>query len=238
MMRIESRINTTEREILDRKWNPYLGISINNKIFTRDYIADFMNWAAERAGVSAAVLVVDIIQRINNEVFARAKPMAAIEKAFKKADEILQLCMDAHAQLPPEKQKRIVIVEWPDVVQDENFCFNARILNNAFEANPRFKDALISITRRNLGEITNRLDEQQVELLAHYLLNELPEVLAGFHHKGIHYNLNVYPGNLYTTYTELLEQEWFSPIYKQLRLTGEIALAEAYSSRPCPRLPQ
>jgi len=227
-MKIETLINTTEVEINNRQWNPYLGISINNKVFTLEYISAFMDWATDRSKDGVAVLVVDIIQRINNEVFNRSKPMVAIEKAFKKSDEILQICTEAYSKLPTEKKERIVIVEWPDVIQDEVFCLNSQILNSAFELNQRFREVLISITRRNLGEITARLDEQQIKSLSHYLLNELPEIFAGFHHNGIHFNLNVYPGKISSIYTELFEQECFKPIYDQLCIKGKIALVEAY----------
>jgi tRNA-dependent cyclodipeptide synthase len=227
-MNIKSSINTTEEEINNGQWNPYLGISINNKAFTPEYISAFMNWAADRSKEGVAVLVVDIIQRINNEVFNRSKPMAAIERALKKSDEVLQICTEAYSKLPARKKERISIIEWPDVMQDETFRFNAQILNSAFEQNRKFREMLIAITRRNLGEITARLDEQHIALLSRYLLNELPEVFAGFHHGGIHFNLNVYPGNMSSIYTGLLEQDCFKPIYDQLRIPGEMAIAEAY----------
>ncbi len=228
-MKIESLINTTEIEINNRQWNPYLGISINNKTFTAEYISEFMNWAAERAKDRAAVLVVDIIQRINNEVFNRSKPMPAIEKALKKADEILQLCSEVYATLPREKKERIIIVEWPDIMYDDTFRYNSQILNRAFEQNLELREALVAITRRNLGEITARLDEQQIGSLSHYLLHELPEIFAGFLHDGIHFNLNVYPGKISSIYTELLGQECFIPIHDQLRIPGKIAIIEAYN---------
>jgi len=227
-MRIESLINTTQVEIDGLQWNPYLGISINNKIFTTEYIFEYMNWAAEKARDRAAVLVVDIIQRINNEVFNRCKPMAAIEKTFRRADEILQMCNDAYRALDGEKKEKIVILEWPDIMYDEMFQFNSKILNAAFEENQKFKETLIAITRRSLGEITNRLDEQQIETLSHYVLYELPEIFAGFNHNGTHYNLNVYPGKISAIYTDLFEQECFKPIYSRLQLVGKIAIIEAY----------
>ena len=228
-MKLESMINTTELEINNHQWNPYLGISINNKAFTLEYIHASMIWAADRSKDGAAVVVVDIIQRINNEVLGRSKPLPAIEKALRKSDEMLQLCSKAYAKLSAAEQERIIIIEWPDVMQDEIFRRNARILNNAFEQHHKFKELLTSMTRRNLGEITNRLDEEQIESLSNYILNELPEIFAGIHHNGIHYNLNVYPGNMSSIYAEFLAQKWFKPIHDQLCITGEIAIIEAYN---------
>ncbi len=40
MIKLETLINTTEIEINNRQWNPYLGISINNKTFTLEYISE------------------------------------------------------------------------------------------------------------------------------------------------------------------------------------------------------
>ncbi len=52
-MRIERFFNTSTPEIDGRKWNPYLGISIQNKAFTPEYIADFLRWAAPKSWTGA-----------------------------------------------------------------------------------------------------------------------------------------------------------------------------------------
>lgn len=227
-MRIETLINTDIAAIEAHEWNPYLGISINNKAFTQDYIYKFMDWAASRSKDGAAVLVVDIIQRINNEILGKAKPLAAIEKAFSRADEILALCKSAHESLTAHKKERIVILEWPDIMYDKAFENNARVFNDAFENEPEFRGALIATTRENLGAITGRLDESQIEKLTRYVLSELPEIFAGFNHKGVHYNLNVYPGKILEIYTRLNSLECFKAIRGRLLVNGKIAIAEAY----------
>ncbi len=227
-MRIETLINTDIASIEAREWNPYLGISINNKAFTQEYIYKFMDWAALRSKDGAAVLVVDIIQRINNEILGRAKPLAAIEKAFNRADEVLALCKNAHDSLSPEKKERVVILEWPDIMYDEAFAQNARVFNDAFENETAFRNALIATTRENLGAITGRLDETQIERLTHYALSELPEIFAGFNYKGVHYNLNTYPGKILEIYTRITGLDCFEAIRAKLLIKGKIAIAEAY----------
>ncbi len=227
-MRIETLINTDNTSVQACEWNPYLGISINNKTFTQEYIYKFMNWAASNSKDGAAVLVVDIIQRINNEILGHAKPAAAIEKAFRRADEILELCKISYDALTEEKKERIIIIEWPDIMYDKIFEHNARIFNDAFEHETKFKNALISITRDNLGAITGRLDEAQIERLTHYVLSELPEIFAGFTYKNIHYNLNVYPGKILEIYTRITGLDCFEAIRGRLLIKGKIALAEAY----------
>lgn len=228
-MIIKSLFNTTEQQIDARHWNPYLGISINNKAFTVDYIYVYMDWATQRSKECAAIVIVDILQHINNQVLGRSKPVAAIEKAFRKADEVHQMCEEAKSKLSSDKISRLVILEWTDIVQDEYFQHNLSIVKEEYVNNKQFRKALLSITKRNLGAIVSRLNDEQVEMLTQYIVNELPELITGFKHAGIHYNLNVYPGRISSIYAELLELEFFRQIHSRLRVIGEIASAEAYS---------
>ncbi len=228
-MLIKSLFNTTEQQIEARHWNPYLGISINNKAFTVDYIHAYMDWATQRAKECAAIVVVDIIQHINNQILCRSKPVAAIEKAFRKADEIHHMCDEARSRLIPDKATRLVVLEWTDIVQDACFKHNLSIIKEAYNENKQFKEALLAITKRNLGSIVSRLDDDQVGMLTQYIVNELPELITGFNHGGIHYNLNVYPGRISSIYAELLELDFFHQIHSRLRITGDIASVEAYS---------
>jgi tRNA-dependent cyclodipeptide synthase len=227
-MIIESCFNTTPQQIDARRWNPYLGISINNKAFTGQYLFAYMDWATDRAKECAAVIIVDIIQHINNQVFDRSTPIAALEKALRKAHEVRDLCDEAKSKLDPEKSARIVILEWTDIIYDESFCGNLSVINEAFSKDQQLRDALISITKRNLGSITNRMDDDQIVTLTQYLINELPELIAGFNHGGIHFNLNVYPGKIASICAELLKLDSFRRIHSRLQLLGETASAVAY----------
>jgi len=223
-----SYFNTTESEIDERCWNPYLGISINNKAFTSEYLFAYMDWATERAKERAAILIVDIIQHINNQIFDRSKPISAIEKAFRKADEIHSICDEAKSKLPDEKLEKLVILDWTDMVYDEYFQHNLAIIKEEYTQNEAFREALLEITKRNLGTILKRLNEDQITALNQYLVNELPELITGFRHNGIHYNLNVYPGRIASIYAELLKLDFFRKIHSRLRMIGTIASVEAY----------
>jgi tRNA-dependent cyclodipeptide synthase len=227
-MRIVDFFRTDLAEIEARQWNPYLGISIQNKTFTADYVHAFAEWAADRASERVAIVVVDVLQRINNQVLNRSKPMAAIEKAFRKADEVHALCDEALDRLAPGQRGKIVVLDWCDIFDDEYFLHNASVFNTAFAADREFHDFLVGLTRANLGPIVERLDESQVELLATYMLHELPELATGFLHGGIHYNLNVYPGRIASIYADLLAQPFFPGIARQLHTIGKYACIEAY----------
>lgn len=227
-MKIVDLFATDLAAIEARTWNPYLGISIQNKTFTVDYIAAFAAWAAERARERVAIVVVDVLQRINNQVLNRSKVMAAVEKAFRKADEVHALVDEALARLPEAARARVVVLDWPEIMEEEYFLHNARVFGAAYETMPEFHDFLVGLTRTNLGPIVERLGEAEVELLATYTLHELPELATGFLHGGVHFNLNVYPGRISSIYAELLAQPFFPRIARELRTIGPYACIEAY----------
>ncbi|MFZ5811155.1 MAG: hypothetical protein ACOY4F_03855, partial [Thermodesulfobacteriota bacterium] len=98
-MEFRDIFNTTREAIESKNWNPYLGISINNKYFTQEHIAAFASWGVEYCRDGFALLVVDILQRINNEVFDKSKIEKAMSKAFRQSDVILDACRQAVSTL-------------------------------------------------------------------------------------------------------------------------------------------
>ncbi len=57
---------------------------------------------------------------------------------------------------------------------------------------------------------------------------ELPELVAGFMHGGVHYNLNVYPGPIGGIYDEFSGQPFWPEIRDRSRFIGPISSVEAY----------
>lgn len=227
-MEFKDIFNATPETIASRQWNPYLGISINNKYFTPENIAAFAAWGAEHCRDGFALLVVDILQRINNQVFEKAKVEKAVSKAFRQSDTILDACRAAVASLPAGQRDKIVILEWPDIM-DTTYCHNTRIVLDSFKENEEFRNYIVRSVTDNLGTIVNRLDQEQRITLCDYILYELAEFMCGFVHKGIHYNLCVYPGSITGLTRELLQQEFFQKIYAKLIQHGPVAHAEMYA---------
>lgn len=227
-MLLKSIYNTTVEDIDACLWNPYLGISINNKAFTVDYLAAFLRWALPRSRQKVAFLIVDVIHRINNQVLDRSKPIPALEKAFRKADAVRERIAAAQSRISAQERKKLVVLEWLDITHDPDFVYNERILDEEFTSNREFREALAMIVQKNMGAIAKRLNGDRIATLSTYLLHELPELIAGFHFEGLHFNLNVYPGEIGAIYDELLEYEWFRSLLPRLRVPGPMASVEAY----------
>lgn len=226
-MEIRDIFNTTREAIDSNRWNPYLGISIKNKYFTPKTITAFAAWGAQHARDGFALLIVDILQRINNEVFDKSNVEKALSKAFRQSDPVLDACRKAVDSLPAGQREKIVILEWPDIM-DESYVHNTRLIFDNFRDNASFRDYIVASVSGNLGNIVSRLNEEKILTLCDYVLYELSEFLCGFMHQGVHYDLCVYPGSIAFLTRDLLAQDFFQPIYAQLRLHGPLAHAEMY----------
>lgn len=227
-MRYADLFNTTRDEIEAGRWNPYLGISVRNRYFTPEAIAAYARWGATHARERFALLVVDIIQRVNNEVFERAHPAKAFEKALRQSDPIREHCRAAVDALPPELREKVVIIEWADIM-DETYSHNRELMFDYFDSCPEFREYILQSVSTSLGGIISRLKEGNLETLCQYLLFELPEVLYGFMHQGLHYDLCVYPGSLASIARELPASDFFQPLAARLRpFPNPLAHAEVY----------
>ena len=226
-MRYADIFNTTEADIAARCWNPYLGISVRNRYFTQEAIATFARWGAAHAKERFALLVVDIIQRVNNEVFEKKPAAKAFERALEQSDLIREYCRSAVAALPQEQRSKVVILEWADIV-DETYAWNRELMFEYFESCPEFREYLTKTVSSNLGSIVERLKGGDVETLCQYLLYEIPELICGFMHQGVHFNLCVYPGSLAFLARDLMNRDFFQELFAKMRPLGPMANAELY----------
>ena len=227
-MRLAAFYNTCGKEIESKKWNIYMGISIQNKSFTEEYLREYLRWAAAYSQSPPAVVIVDTLQRINNAVFDRSTPVAALSKAFRKADEVLARLDAGSHSLPPELRGQLRVLDWCDIMEEEYFIHNSHVFRQEFNENPAFRAFLQNLTAKNLGSIVQRLSTEDLEHLSHYILGEMPELITGFMHGGVHYNLNVYPGPIFHIYRDLCAQDFWPGLKEKLRFIGDFASVEAY----------
>lgn len=227
-MRFGDCFNTTPDEIYAKKWNIYLGISIQNKYFSEDNIRKYAAWATEHTKTQFAIVLVDGIQYINNEVLNHSSRISAIDKAYRKSDEIRKLCECALAGLPAEKQSKTCIIDWIDIIEYDYYIYNYKLISKTYQHNDCFKSFLVNSTANNLGKIVERLHTEEIEKLTHYILLELPEVMTGFLFDGIHFNLSLYPGMLAQLNNQLRQADFLTETRRQMRFIGDFASVEAY----------
>jgi len=175
--------------------NFMLGISINNKYFTKDNLSEIISWMLENTSGQVCVLIVDTIQAINNEVLNHQSKEKALEKAMRDAKKINNKCNSIISSFSKENKDRIIILRWSDITTDPTYIKNQKIVINEFNHNLQFKEFIITFVKKQLGKITDRLDDIEIEYISHYLLNEIPELINGINYNNKVYDVCVYPGS-------------------------------------------
>ena len=120
----------TEQEVLSKKFNIYVGISLGNKWFTKDHIKEHLLWALKHTKERAGLLVADTLHAINYEVKEKKSVENARKKALRKGDEMISILKEIIKELPKEQQSKVDIIRWDDV-----------------KANDYYKDFLSTITK-------------------------------------------------------------------------------------------
>lgn len=175
--------------------NFMLGISINNKYFTKDNIHKFIDWMLQNTDGKVCIMIVDTIQAINNEILNHQSKEKALEKAMRDAKKIHNRCkliLDSYSKI---EKDRLVIIRWTDINKDPAYVNNLKIIKNEFNQNPKFKEFIIGFVKKQLGDITNRLNTDEITYISDYLLCEIPELLNGINYNNTIYDVCIYPGS-------------------------------------------
>jgi len=64
-MRIAAYLNTTKEEVIGKRFNIVLGLSLGNRYFTTEHIRSYLLWAIEKTKNKVAIIIPDKIQAIN-----------------------------------------------------------------------------------------------------------------------------------------------------------------------------
>ena len=175
--------------------NFMLGISINNKYFTKDTIHKFTDWMLKNTDGKVCIMIVDTIQAINNEVLNHQSKEKALDKAMKDAKNIEHRCKSVIDNYSKIERNRLVIIRWTEINTDSVYINNLKIIKNEFNQNPKFKEFIIYFVKKQLGDITNRLNMDEITYISDYLLCEIPELLNGISYNNTTYDVCIYPGS-------------------------------------------
>lgn len=88
------------------------------------------------------------MQHSNNLVFERRKPIPALDKEFRKAEEVRLLCDQAMSALPPQLSEKIVLFDWTDIVYDAFVCHNLQVFKEEYAGDDDVRNALIAVTKK------------------------------------------------------------------------------------------
>lgn len=227
-MRITKYLNTTEAEIVAKKFNILIGISLGNKYFTPAHIKAYLAWAIEQTG-KVAILIPDKIHAVNYQVKNNYSQERAATVARRNGD----VMRDALIELAQESSApvgMVNILRWEEI-EDEKYISMQSVIRKSFEKDSAFRDVVLAVVKEVPHFESLGLNNDQHKQLAQYVLDELPMLISGVRHKGVHYELLPYPGFANIDYfaIDLQEGRSFPEITKELKVSDKLRLIEAYA---------
>lgn len=225
-MRVVNFLNIKEADLLAKKFNIFIGISLGNKYFSRENIKDSLLWALDNTKEKVAVLIPDKIHSVNYEVKSGYQKMKAIKTATREGEKIKKLCEEIIAEIDEKKRPDIKILKWQDIETSEHDKMVA-VIRRAFEQNSNFRNLVIKIVKENIK--TDKLTGSDYEKLATYPVEELPMLISGIEYEGSRYDLLPYPSVSKIDYLaiDLQEGKNFPDITKELNIKVKLGLVEA-----------
>jgi tRNA-dependent cyclodipeptide synthase len=226
-MRIKTYLNTNKKEIENKKFNIWIGISFGNKYFTKNNIKEYILWALEHTREDVAVLIADKIHAINYELRNHYTKQRALQVALRKGQEIKESISKIIRELPKEQQKRIDILLWKDIENNEEYKLAKKNILQEFKTNPLFHKKIVEISKENLAF---KFNDEEFEKLSSYVLNELPIFIKGVRYEMKVFDLIPYPGlgKIDELAIDLLKGKTFPELTKKLKINLKIAILEAY----------
>jgi len=175
-MKITTCLNTTEKEVLAKKFNIIIGISIGNKYFTKENIRDYLLWAVKNTKEKVAILIPDKIHAVNYEVRSGYKKERSLKRAINEGEKIENIAKDIIEELPFEKHSVMSILKWEDI-ETEEYKRRVSVLYDEFKDNSKFRNEIIEIVKEYCN--SEKLTDCDYEKLATYPLEELPMLVCG-----------------------------------------------------------
>ena len=226
-MRIKNCLNTNKKEVENKKFNIWIGISLGNKYFTKRNIKEYILWALEHTKEDVAILIADKIHAINYQIRNHYTKQRALQVALRKGQEIKQSVSKIIKQLPKEQQDKTSVLLWQDIESNKEYKSAKKSILQEFNTNSLFHKKIVEISKEN---IVSKFNDEEVEKLSSYVLNELPIFIKGIRYKKKIYDLIPYPGlgKIDELTIDLLQGTTFPELTRKLKVTHKIAILEAY----------
>jgi len=234
-MQITSYLNVTEEEVINKKHNIWIGISLGNKYFTKENINEYILWALNNTRESVLVVIADTLHAVNLEILDRRSPKRALDKAVRIGDQKNKEIQEIVDSLPIDLKAKVRIVRWNDVTCHESYRKNFKLIKDYYDKNPEFRQLILDITkfgRLDRAERISKMTEGELDSLANYVLYELPNFVDGVQEYGNDkiYTILPYPGlnKLDELAVGLSNKLIFPELVEKLNLTHRIGIVEAY----------
>ena len=230
-MKVTDYRNVSKDEVTSRKFNPWIGISLGNKYFTQEHLADYIRSCLDIAQSGVLVVIADEPHSINYRVFESMPAQTALAKACRNSDKVDFLLREVISSLTIKEGKKIKVVRWGELACTDWYRERFKILEKIFRSDEDFKKNLIEIVRLNMGDRLEGLELSQIEELATYVLVELPIFVGDLKFDETVYDLHLYPGlSLMDEFIlGLREGKIFPEVSLKIPAKQKLVILEAYA---------
>ena len=204
----------TKEELESKKYNIGVGISLGNKWFTTENILGLVQWSLKYTREKIVIYVADSIHALNIEARNDRSSEKAREMALQQGQKILdEVKARINETFIPKDIAKISYAHWDELVDDQ-YKENVSYLYKLFETDEDFKNAILNLVQSHTSKESRSFSNEALEKMAHYILEELPEVLCRVKIAGTVYDAYAYPfdGELCAFVEQLQNGEIFPEI--------------------------
>ena len=189
--------NVEQKEIDERIFNIFVGISLGNKLLTPELAKHYVKWAHEKTNKNVVILIADKIDAINWEVFRGLSHEDALEKTEQKGYGISGMFDKARRTLAKETGdtgyiSNVHIIFWDDIL-NRGYDMLRSVLENEYKTNIPFQEEVLYFVNKYCALRDVEISTEKKHLLADYILDELPTLIGGILWDKTLYNLILYP---------------------------------------------
>lgn len=227
-MKIGQRINLTQGDIENKKFNYWIGISLGNKYFSKENVQKYIEWTLLNTKESVLIVIGDWIYSINIQVLDKKNEQSALRKAMRLGDEKLAEVTEIISHFSPEQTTKVKIARWKDIEGSEIHQNRVRVLFDEFQKKGDFYNRIIDIVKENFRGSPKNFEVSDIEKLSEYVLHEMPMFLDGIHLFGNTYDAILYPkiGLIDLLEKDLQEGVVFPEITKRLEIKSSATIIE------------
>lgn len=212
-----------KEDVLSKKHNIFIGISMGNKWFTKEHIKEYIEWALKNTKEKVLIWIADKIHAVNYEVKNNQSHENALKRALREGDKKMIIIKEMIQELSKKERERIDIARWGDL-EVLNYHIKLKdFFHEKFSKDKKFKESVLDVVTSTISlSFTNT----QIEKLSEYVLNELPEILATFTFKGVEYGCYPYPinTNVAAFVEKIQDKEIFPEIAKELKFKNMVCV--------------
>jgi tRNA-dependent cyclodipeptide synthase len=182
------------KEIYNKNYNIFIGVSISNKKITPNMALNYLKWALRNTKEKVAVVIADKLNIVNYEILDKYNKNKSKKRAERVGDEFEKMFRRAMEKLSAKDKENILIYRWDKVESGERYNKLKNFLEEQFKKDDEFSSAVLYFVRkymRKKGRIIE--DKAKVDKLVSYILGELPTLIQGIYLDGTHYDLCIYP---------------------------------------------